>query len=188
MRYCRRGMWIGQLILEAYYIFPKKDDLGITENNRTTLNNIVTKIYFTLLLNRSRENPLEKLEQLSKVRSTTSQILTSVELSKDYIQNPEAALLFEYFSKALKSIHSVKEATIRLRYSLPKETIIARGILYKNRKTVFRPPDGDTDFYQHRHCCLARTYNSTIYFYSLHRLRRTNVNRYNRRWFHTHTK
>ena len=65
-----------------------------------------------------------------------------------YVQkNLEATILFVVFSKAFDSIHRVKMEQIILAYSLPKETVAASMILYKNTKVKVCSPDGDTDYF-----------------------------------------
>ena len=74
---------------------------------------------------------------------------------------------------------------ILLAYGLPKETVAAIMMLYKNTKVEVRSSDGDRLF---RHCsrCAARRYISLILVYCLSRLRISNVYRFNeRKQFHT---
>ena len=56
-------------------------------------------------------------------------------------------LLFVDFSEAFDSIHRGKLEQILLAYGLPKETIAAKMMLYKNMKVKVRSPDGDTDYF-----------------------------------------
>ena len=62
-------------------------------------------------------------------------------------KNLAATLLFVDFSKVFDSIHRWKMEQILLAYALPKETVAAIMILYKNTKVKVRSPDGDTDFF-----------------------------------------
>ena len=62
-------------------------------------------------------------------------------------KNLEATILFVDFSKAFDSIHRGKMEQILLAYGLPKETIAAIMMLYKNTKVKIRFPDGDTDYF-----------------------------------------
>ena len=55
--------------------------------------------------------------------------------------------LFADFSKAFDSIHRGKTEQILLAYGLPKETITAIMLLYKNTKVKVCSPDGDKDFF-----------------------------------------
>ena len=55
-------------------------------------------------------------------------------------------LLFVDFFKAFDSIHRGKIEQIVLAYGLPRETVAATIILYKNTKVKVCSPDGDTRF------------------------------------------
>ena len=83
-------------------------------------------------------------------RSTTSQILT-VKFLKVYVQkNLKATILFVNFAKAFDSMHRGKMEQILLTHGLPKETITAIMILYRNIKVSLLPG------WRHRllrHCC-----------------------------------
>ena len=69
-----------------------------------------------------------------------------VEFLKVYVQKTlEATILFVDFTKAVDSIHRGKTEQILLAYGLPKETVAAIMILYRNTKVKVRSPDGDTD-------------------------------------------
>ena len=81
-------------------------------------------------------------------RSTTSQILTILESLRAYGQkNLQVTFLFVDFTKAFDSIHRGKMEQILLAYSLPKETVAAITILYRNTKVKVRSPDGDTEYF-----------------------------------------
>ena len=56
-------------------------------------------------------------------------------------------LLFVDFTKALDSIHRREMEQILLAYGLPKETVAAITILYRNTKVKVRSPDGDTEYF-----------------------------------------
>ena len=72
----------------------------------------------------------------------------SVESLKAFGQkNLQATLLFVDFTKAFDSIHRGKMEQILLAYGLPKETIAAIMILYRNTKVKVRSPDGDTEYF-----------------------------------------
>ena len=72
----------------------------------------------------------------------------SVEYLRTYGQkNLQATLLFVDFTKAFDSIHWGKMEKILLAYGLPKETVAAITILYKNTKVKVRSPDGDTEYF-----------------------------------------
>ena len=69
----------------------------------------------------------------------------SIESLKVYGQKKiQATLLFVDFTKAFDSIHRGKMEEILLAYGLPKETVAAITILYRNIKVKVRSPDGDT--------------------------------------------
>ena len=72
----------------------------------------------------------------------TSQILTIHRILEDvHAKNLKATLLFVVFS-----IHWGKMEQILLAYGLPKVTVIAIMMLYKNMKVNICSPDGDTDY------------------------------------------
>ena len=78
----------------------------------------------------------------------TSQILTILRILESvHTKNLKTALLFVDFSKAFDSIHRGKMEQILLAYGLPKETVTAIKVLYKNTKVKVWSPDGDTDFF-----------------------------------------
>ena len=51
------------------------------------------------------------------------------------------------FTNAFDSIHRGKMEQILLTYSIPKETVAAITILYRNTKVKVRSPDGNTDYF-----------------------------------------
>ena len=51
------------------------------------------------------------------------------------------------FSKAFDSIHRGKMEQILQAYGIPKETVAAITILYRNTKVKVRSPDGDTEYF-----------------------------------------
>ena len=70
----------------------------------------------------------------------------SVKSLKVYGQkNLQATILFVDFTKAFDSIQRGKMEQILLAYGLPKETVAAIMILYRNTKVKVRSPDEDTD-------------------------------------------
>ena len=73
-------------------------------------------------------------------RSTTTQILTIHRIL-------QVTILFVNFTKAFDSIHRGKMEQILLVYGIPKETVVAIMILYRNTKVKVRSPDGDTDYF-----------------------------------------
>ena len=73
---------------------------------------------------------------------------SSEESLKAYGQkNPQVTLLFVDFTKAFDSIHRGKMEQILLAYGLPKETVAAITILYRNTKVKVHSPDGDTEYF-----------------------------------------
>ena len=69
-------------------------------------------------------------------------------LPKVYGQkNLQATLIFVDFTKAFESIHRGKMEQILLAYGIPKETVTAITILYRNAKVKVRSPDGDTEYF-----------------------------------------
>ena len=59
----------------------------------------------------------------------------------------QATLLFVDFTKAFDSIHRGKMEQILQAYGIPKETVAAITILYRNTKVKVSSPDGDTDYF-----------------------------------------
>ena len=55
--------------------------------------------------------------------------------------------LFVDFTKAFDSIHGGKMEQILLAYSIPKETVAAITILYRNTKVKVHSLDGDTEYF-----------------------------------------
>ena len=131
--------------------FPKKGDLRLAKNYRgITLTSIAAKIYNALLRNRIEpkiDNILRKNQNVFwRNRSTTSQILTIRRILEGVqAKNHQVTLLFVDFTKAFDSIHRGKMKQILLAYGLPKETVAAITILYRNTKVKVRSPDGDKD-------------------------------------------
>ena len=72
----------------------------------------------------------------------------SQESLKAYGQkNLQATLLFVDFTKAFDFIFKEKMEQILLSYGLPKETVAAITILYRNTKVKVRSPDGNTEYF-----------------------------------------
>ena len=81
-------------------------------------------------------------------RSTTEKILTIRRILEGiWTKNLPATILFVDFTKAFHSIHRGKMEQILLAYGIPKETVSAIMILYRNTKVKVRSPDGDTDYF-----------------------------------------
>ena len=133
--------------------FPKKGDLGLAKNYRgIILTSIAAKIYNALLRNRIEpkiDNILRKNQNgFRRNRSTTSQILTIRRILEGVrAKNLQETLIFVDFAKAFDSIHRGKMEQILLTYGIPKETIAAITILYRNTKIKVRSPDGDTEYF-----------------------------------------
>ena len=133
--------------------FPKKGGLVLAKNYRgITLTSIAAKIYNALPRKRIEpkiDNILRKNQNgFRKNRSTTSQILTIRRILEGVrVKNLQATLLFVDFTKAFDSIHRGKMEQILLAYGLPKETVAAIMILYRNTKVKVRSPDGDTEYF-----------------------------------------
>ena len=128
--------------------FPKKGDLGLAKNYwGITLTSIAAKIYNALLRN-CIESKIDNQNGFRKNRSTTSQILSIHRILEDVqAKNLQATLLFVDFTKAFDSIHRGKMEQILLVYTLPKETVAAITILYRNTKVKVQSPDGDTEYF-----------------------------------------
>ena len=133
--------------------FPKKGDLGLAKNYRgITLTSIAAKIYNALLRNRIEpeiDNILRKNQNgFRRNRSTTSQILTIRRILEGVrAKNLQATLIFVDFTKVFDSIYRGKIEQILLAYGIPKETVAAITILYRNTKVKVRSPDGDTEYF-----------------------------------------
>ena len=131
----------------------QKGNFRLTKNYwGITLTSIAAKIYNVLLHNRIEpkiDNILWKNQYgFWGNRSTTSQILTIRRILEGILaKNLQATILFVDFTKAFDSIHRGKMEQILLAYSLPKETVTAVMILYRNTKVKVRSPDGDTDYF-----------------------------------------
>ena len=78
----------------------------------------------------------------------TSQILTIRQILEGVCaKNLGVKILFVKFSKAFDTIHRGKMEQILLAYGLPKETVAAIMMLYRNMKVKVCSPDGDTDYF-----------------------------------------
>ena len=134
-------------------VFPKTGDLRLAKNYQgITLTSIAAKIYNAQLRNRIEpkiDNILRKNQSgFRKNRSLISQILTIHRILEGIRAiNLQATLLFVDFTKAFDSIHRGKMEPILLAYILPKETIAAITILYRNTKVKVCSPDGDTEYF-----------------------------------------
>ena len=109
-------------------------------------------IYNALLRNRIKpkiDNILRKNQNgFRRNRSTTSQILTIRRILEGVrAKKLQATSLFVDFTKAFDSIHRGKIEQILLAYGLPKESVAAITILYRNIKMKVHLPDGDTEYF-----------------------------------------
>ena len=134
---------------KRWNLTPDMGDLGLAKNYRgITLTSIATKIYNALLRNCIEpkiDNILRKNQNgFRRNRSTTSQILTIRRILEGVrAKNTQAKLLFVDFTKAFDSIHRGKMEQILLAYGLPKETVAAITILYRDTKVKVR----DTEYF-----------------------------------------
>ena len=121
-------------------------------------------------------------------RSTTSQILTIRRIIEEVrTKNLVAAVFFFFFvdfSKAFDFIRRERMEQILQAYDLPKKTVIAIMILYRNtsRGTL---TEGKHGFLRHFCWSSTRRYISTLSVYNLPRLRTLNVDRSNKKWLYT---
>ena len=125
--------------------FPKKGDLGLAKNYQgTTLTSITAEIYNALLNKRIEpkiDNILRKNQNgFQRNRSMNSQILT-VEFLKVYAQKTNRQ---KYY---LLTLLRGKMEQILLAYGLPKKTVAAIMMLYRNTKVKVHFPDGDIDYF-----------------------------------------
>ena len=117
-----------------------------------TLTSIAAKISKALLGNRIEPKIISILRKnqngFRRNTSTTSQTLTIRRILEGaWAKNLQATLLFVDFNKAFDSIHRGKMEQILLAHGLPKETVAAKMILYRNTKVKVRSPDGDTEYF-----------------------------------------
>ena len=130
--------------------FPKKGDLGLAKNYRgITLTSIAAKIYNALLRNRIEpkiDNILRKNQNgFRRNKSTTSQILTirrilEVVRAKTYRRQYD-------FLTLPRPLIPFTEGRWKKFYGIPKETVAAIMILYRNTKVKVHSPDGDIDYF-----------------------------------------
>ena len=125
--------------------YPNKADLALAQNyHGITLTSIAVKIYNSLLRNRI-EPKIEKILRKNqngfrRNRSTTSQILTIRRILEGVrAKHLETAILFVEVANAFDSIHREKIEQILLTSDVPKETIAAIMMLYRNMKKKSAP-------------------------------------------------
>ena len=63
------------------------------------------------------------------------------------VKSTKATILFVDFTKVINSIHIEKTEQILLAYGLPKQTVAAIMMLYRNTIVKVRSRDGDTDYF-----------------------------------------
>ena len=121
-------------------------------SDTATLTSIAAKIYNALLRNHIEpkiDNILRKNQNgFRRNRSTTSQILTIRRILEGvWAKNLQATILFVDFTMAFDSIHRGKMEQILLAHGVPKETVAAIRILYRNTKVKVCSLDGDTEYF-----------------------------------------
>ena len=131
--------------------FPYKGNLELAKNYRgITFISIAAKIYNAPLFN-CIETKIEKVFRKKQNsfrinRSTMSQILTIHRILQGLrAKNLEKTIVFVDFANTFDSILRRKMEQIQLAYALPKETIAAVMILYRNTKVKVCSPESDTD-------------------------------------------
>ena len=172
--------------------FPKKGDLRLAKNYRgIALTSIAAKIYNPLLRNRIEpeiDNILRKNQNgFRRNRSTTSQILTIGRILEGVrAKNLQATLIFVDFTKAFDSIHRGTMEQILLAYGIPKETVAAITILYRNTKVKVRSPDGDTEYFDIVAGVLqGDTLAPYLFIICLDYVLRTSIDKIQREWLRT---
>ena len=105
--------------------------------------------YYENRIEPKNDNILRKNQNgFRRNRSTTSQILTIRRILEGVrAKNIQATILFVDFTKAFDSIHRGKMEQILLAYGVPKETVTAIIVFYRNTKVKVRSPDGDTEYF-----------------------------------------
>ena len=114
-----------------------------------TLTSIAAKIYNVLLWN-SLETKIEKIlrknqNDFQRNRSTTSQILTLSNSWRCMCKKPRGNNIICWLNQGrwLYARREDRANTVRL----PKETVAAIMMLYRNMKVKICSPDGDTDYF-----------------------------------------
>ena len=85
--------------------------------------------------------------EIKNIEQNIREITNIKENIMEWDQYWAATLLFVDFTKAFDSIHRGKMEQILLAYGLPKETVAAIMILYRNTKVKVGSPDGDTEYF-----------------------------------------
>ena len=138
--------------------------------------------YFSILSSLKLRKTKKNQNSFQRNHFTTSQILWLLIESLKKPKHLGATQVFVDFSKAFNFIHRGKIEQILLAYGLPKETVTAIMMLYKNNGLLnwWRH-----QLLRHRYWSFARRYISNIFVYNLLRLCTSNTNKSNKRkWFH----
>ena len=126
------GFWQELSRYNTYVHSGQNTQCPTTQPHRTQIDNILLKNQ-----NGFRRN-----------RATTSQILTVRRILEGVRSKIlQVTILFVDFTKAFDSIHRGKMEQILLAYGLPKETVVAIMMLYRNTKVKVRSPDGNTGYF-----------------------------------------
>ena len=133
---CRSGCWLVRRVV-------REPGVAVVEQNYRgiTLTSIAAKIYNALLRNRIQPK-IDNILRKNQNGLTIRRILEGMRA-----KNLQTTISFVDFTKAFDSIHRGKMEKILLAYGLPKETVAAIMILYRNTKVKVRSPDGDTDYF-----------------------------------------
>ena len=146
--------------------FPKKGELGLAKNYRGITHTSIAAKKFNALPRNCIEPKIENIHRKNqngfrRNRSTISQILTICRILEGVrAKDLQATILFVEFTLAFDSIHRGKMEQILLEYSIPKETVAAIMILYRNTKVKVRSPDGRHTLLRHCSWSTARGHPS----------------------------
>ena len=134
---------------------PMKGDLGIAKNYRgITLTSIAANIYNALRRNHI-ELKIEKILRKNKNGFRTNRFTSQIFVirlilgvwAKKKKNKLDTMILFVEFSIVFEFLNKWKIEQIILAYGLPKETVAAIMMLYKNTKVKVLTSDGDTDYF-----------------------------------------
>ena len=116
--------------------------------------------------------PRENQNGFRRNRSTLSQMLIIRWILEGVrAKNVEATILFVDFATAFDSIHRGKMEQILLTYGLPKETVAAIMMQYRNTKVKVRSPIRDKDYLDIVACVQQRDALTPYLFLYLSKLR-----------------
>jgi len=130
---------------------PKKGDLTRCTNYRgISLNQIASKVYNRLILNRIRPT-IDSLLRPNQNgfrpgRSTSSHLLALRRIIEE-LQNhkKEAVITFIDFKKAFDSIDRKKMLKILSSYGIPPEIVSAIKVMYENTSALVITSEGNTE-------------------------------------------